>query len=483
VKVFGLELFRAKTDKALSPPDNSIAFGNEGWFPVLRESFTGAWQRNIQLDAGTLLSCNTVWACVSLIAGDISKLRLKLIQRQPSGIWTETTNPAYSSLISDPNDFQNDHQFWESWILSKLLRGNMYALKRRDARNVVSGLHVLNPDYVKPLISDDGSIFYDLNPDNISGLPDSAIVPAREIIHDRWNCVFHPLVGTSPIYACGLAATQGLRIQRNSAEFFKNASSPSGLLIAPERIEDATARRLTEYFNENFGGHNSGKIAIIGDNLKYQQMSLSAVDAQLIDQLKLSAEMICSVFHVPPYKVGVGPMPVQSTVEALNIEYYGQALQRLIENAESCFDRGIGLANDLGVEFDLDGLLRMDTPSKVNAMRDAVGAAIFSSNEARRKFDLPPVVGGESPLAQQQNFSLAALAKRDARDDPFAPAAAQSAPTPPSADSQASQDSASRGNSNRVAREHVPEYSSAWLRKELFPDENLLDLPEVETAI
>jgi hypothetical protein len=52
VKVFGLELFRAKTDKALSPPDNSLSFGNEGWFPVVRESFTGAWQRNLQLDAG-----------------------------------------------------------------------------------------------------------------------------------------------------------------------------------------------------------------------------------------------------------------------------------------------------------------------------------------------------------------------------------------------------------------------------------------------
>jgi HK97 family phage portal protein len=456
VKIFGLDLFRAKTDKALSPPDNSLSFGNEGWFPVVRESFTGAWQRNIQLDAGTLLSYHAVWACVSLIANDISKLRLKLIQRQPSGIWTETTNPAYSPLIADPNSFQNDHQFWESWILSKLLRGNTYVLKRRDARNVVSSLHVLNPDYVKPLISDDGSVFYDLNPDNISNLPDRALVPAREMIHDRWNCVFHPLVGTSPIYACGLAATQGLRIQRNSAEFFKNASSPSGLLVAPAHIDDANARRLSDYFNENFGGENSGKLAIVGDNLKYQQMSLSAVDAQLIDQLKLTAEMVCSVFHVPPYKVGIGSMPVQSTVESLNIEYYGQALQRLIEDGEACFDRGIGLASDLGVEFDLDGLLRMDTPSKVTAMRDAVGSAVFSPNEARRKFDLPPVEGGDSPYLQQQNFSLSALAKRDAQVDPFSPSAG--APAVPSASDAAA------ANDNETARQNA-EFRAEFARR------------------
>ncbi|WP_416380911.1 hypothetical protein, partial [Klebsiella pneumoniae] len=34
-------------------------------------------------------------------------------------------------------------------------------------------------------------------------------VPAREVIHDRFNCLFHPLIGLSPIYAAGLAAMQG----------------------------------------------------------------------------------------------------------------------------------------------------------------------------------------------------------------------------------------------------------------------------------
>ena len=32
---------------------------------------------------------------------------------------------------------------------------------------------------------------------------------------------------------------------------------------------------------------------------------------------------------------------------------------------------------------------------------------------------MPPTPGGESPYLQMQNYSLAALAKRDASDDPF----------------------------------------------------------------
>ncbi len=71
--------------------------------------------------------------------------------------------------------------------------------------------------------------------------------------------------------------------------------------------------------------------------------------------------------------------------------------------------------------------------TQVLAEKDAVGAGIKSPNEARRRFDLPPVRGGDSPYLQQQNYSLAALAKRDAQADPFAaktPAVPSSTPSP-----------------------------------------------------
>jgi phage portal protein BeeE len=63
----------------------------------------------------------------------------------------------------------------------------------------------------------------------------------------------------------------------------------------------------------------------------------------------------------------------------------------------------------------------MDSVTMVTAIRDAVGAGVMSPNEGRAKFDLKPVEGGASPYLQQQNYSLSALAKRDAQADPFAP--------------------------------------------------------------
>ncbi|ACL57574.1 phage portal protein [Methylobacterium nodulans] len=427
--------FLAALGNALAPRTKALApvpQGRGGWLRIL-ESVAGAWQQSVAVKYNAVLSHHADFACRTLIASDIAKLRIKLVQRGDDGIWAEVTNPAYSPVLRKPNHFQNRIQFMESWVLSKLQSGNSIVLKQRDNRGVVVRLYVLDWNLVTPLVADDGSVFYQLNTDRISGLTGSVVVPAREIIHDRFNCFFHPLIGLSPIFAGGLAATQGLAIQNDSTQFFQNGAQPSGILTAPGAIHDDTAKRLKEHWESNYSGKNAGKVAVLGDGLKYEPMKAKAVDFQLIEQLRWTAEVVCSTYHVPPYKIGVGPLPSYNNVQALNIEYYSQCLQALIEAIELCLDEGLGLAEGIGTEFDVDNLLRMDTTALINAEKEAVGAGIKSPNEARRRLDLKPVPGGESPYLQQQNFSLAALAKRDAQADPFHPAAVDAPPDPQAA--------------------------------------------------
>lgn len=431
MKIFGFNITRAK-----ALPTSPVYENRGGWWPLVRESFAGAWQQNVTVEFNSVLSYHAVYACLTLISSDISKLRVKLVEQDDDGIWSEAGNsPAFSPVLRKPNRFQNRIQFWESWIMSKLMRGNTYVLKVRDNRGVVTALYVLAPDRVKVLVATDGSVFYDLAVDNISGIEENIQVPASEIIHDRFNCLFHPLVGTSPIFAAGVAATQGLNIQNNSAVFFGNASRPSGVLTAPGNIDDDVAARLKEAWETKFSGTNAGKVAVLGDGLKYEAMTMSAEESQLIDQLKWTAEVVCSVFHVPPYKIGIGQMPTYNNIQSLNVEYYSQCLQKLIEDAELCVDEGLGIGAGvttegrvLGTEFDVDNLLRMDSVTQMEVLDKASG--VMTINEKRRKLDLKKVTGGGSVYLQQQNFSLEALAKRDAQEDPFGTAATAPAAPP-----------------------------------------------------
>ncbi|MEN5249671.1 phage portal protein [Brucella pseudintermedia] len=396
------------TRKSLSPVDN-----RGGWWPWVREPFSGAWQRNIDIEHDTVVANHAVFACMTLIASDIAKLRIKLVQKDENGIWSEISNPAYSPVLRKPNGFQTRIQFMESWMLSKLSRGNTYVLKKRDLRGVVNGLYVLDPTRVRPLISSDGSIFYQLYGDDLNQIEDSLVVPARDIIHDRFNCLFHPLVGLSPIFANGLAAVQGLKMQEHSARFFGNNANPGGILTAPGEIDDETAKRLKEYWESNYTGKNAGKIAVLGDGLKYQQLQIAATDAQLVEQLKWSAEVVCSTFHVPGFLIGVGAEPTYNNVSNLTLRYYSQCLQKLMEDAEACLDEGLGMDGvTLGTEFDEEALMRLDAMTQMDVLEKSKGK--LTVNEQRKRLNQKPVAGGDTVYLQEQDHSLEWLSRRDA---------------------------------------------------------------------
>jgi HK97 family phage portal protein len=424
--MFGRQIELSTKGLQLSPLSS-----NGGWWPLVHEPFTGAWQRNVEISAGSALSYFAVYACYRLITTDIGKLCLRLVEQDRHGIWSETESPAFSPVLRKPNAYQTINKYVEQYIGSKLLHGNAYVLKARDQRGVVTALYVLDPTKVTPMVTPDGAIYYQLTRDDLSRLPEQMIVvPAREIIHDTMIAPYHPLIGVSPIYACGTAAVQGLSIQANSEKFFTNGSQPAAILTAPQGITNAQAEAMQTRWQSQFSGNNYGKIAVLGGELKFNQLAMNAVDSQLVEQLRMTAEQVCSAFGVPPYLVDIGPAPPYSW-ESLILKYHSQCIQSLTTNFEKAHDEGLELPKPFGTEFDIDDLIWMDTATRTAAAQSGVTSGL-SFNEVRKKYyGMGPVKGGESPLSQQQNYSIAALAERDA-NDPFAkPTPAPHAQTPP----------------------------------------------------
>lgn len=418
MKLFGIQVpFTAGQEKALS----SVNSYGSGWNPlIVREGFTGAWQRNITLSAESVLSNHAVFSCQTLIASDISKLRLKLVTYTDDQVWEEVQNFSYP-VLNKPNRFQTRQQFLECWMLSKLQSGNTYVLLERGLNEVgverVNAMYVLDPKLVRPMVSDSGDVYYQLTTDKIVGIgEEQIIVPARDVIHDRFNPLFHPLVGISPLFSAGLPASQALSILNNSTTFFQNGSMPGGIISVPGSISDETAVRLKNAWDANYSGTNAGKVAVLADSMAFTQTSVRAVDAQLIEQLKWSAEMICGAYHVPPYKINLGNPP-SGSIESLNLEYYMTCLHSHVEAIDTLLDEALGLRGfgttgpNLGVELDIDSLIRMDKGAQYDALQKSKG--ILTLDEQRRRIGVGKVDFGDTIYAQYQDHSLAAIAARD----------------------------------------------------------------------
>ncbi len=418
MKIGPYSLTLTKAGPPLSPLSSRAT-----WYPYVAESFTGAWQQNVTVVLEDVISHPTAWACITLIAADIAKNAVCLVEKDDDGIWTEVDrNSPFWPVLRKPNRYQTRIEFFESWLISKLTRGNTYVFKVYDNRGICVEMHVLDPGRVTPLVAPDGSVYYQLKRDDLSGLKfEEDTVPARFIIHDRGPTLYHPLIGVSPIYAAGVAAMQGLKIQFNQTKLFINGAHPGGVIEVPGEITQATADRIkAAAATYNSEGESTGKTMVLGSGMTFKQVGMTAVDTDLIKQLEWTDEKICSAYHMPAYMVGVGEQPPYNNIEAIYRLYYQQCLQIHFEEIELLLDEGLGLS-PYGSEFDLDNLMRMDSASQMEVLAKGVGAGILTPNEGRKAMNRKPVKGGNTPYLQEQNWPIEQLAGRDI--NPPAPAA------------------------------------------------------------
>lgn len=411
MNLFGFTITRTK-----SLPQPALS-GSGSWYPIVREPYTGAWQKNDELRPETLLANPTVFSCYRLITTDIGKVPLDLVREDADGIWTETRSPAFSPVLRRPNRYQTRAQFIEAWVGSKLLHGNTYVLKERDARHLVRAMYVLNPSRVRTLIAPDGAVYYELQRNELAGVVDESplVVPASEIIHDRFNCLFHHMQGVGLLFACGGAAAQAIQIQQNSTAFFANGSQPGGIVFTPPGLSQPQMDRLKTEWLTAHGDMNRGGTGFLPQPMTYQSVTQTAVDSQLTEQNRQLAQTIAGVWGVPISMVDASQQPPYANSEASQLQYRAQCLQTLMTAIQDCLDDGLELPDPYGTLFDLSVLIEMDTATRTKAAQDAIGSGAMTPNEARANyFGLGPVPGGDSCYMQQQYYSLEALATRDA---------------------------------------------------------------------
>ena len=143
--------------------------------------------------------------------------------------------------------------------------------------------------------------------------------------------------------------------------------------------------------------------------MTYTALGMSAADSQMLELLEMSGRVVCSVFNVPPFKIGIGTIPNDS--EQANGIYYSDCLQALIEARENLTDDGLNLqAFKVECFLDIDVLIRMDSERFHTMVREDVRGSLLTPNEGRAKVGKLPLNGGDTVYMQQQNYSLEALA-------------------------------------------------------------------------
>lgn len=371
-----------------------------GVFPM--NALEDGWQR--YLDVPTARGVAPVYACVSLYARALSQCTPNHEKDLPkTGVETVTTS-ACAAVLRKPNSYETWPQIIYNTVMEMLYEGECVWLAARDARGAIAEVHRIGRRmWTVQIEPETHSIFYSISTNNLVDDPEYA-VPARDVCHFRQYTPRHPLIGESAIKAAALAI--GINVALNSSQmaFYTNMSRPSGVLTTEEKLNQNNIDRLKAAWEQASAALAQGKVPVLSNGLKYESVGIKPIDAQLVDQQKLSALDIARVFGVP-YALISDDAGTAGT-EALISHWLSIGLGSVIETIERSLERLFNLGASDHVSLDPRPLLRVDFKGRIEGLSRSVQSGILTINEARDSEGYGPVANGDSPVVQQQMVPL-----------------------------------------------------------------------------
>lgn len=332
-----------------------------------------------------------VYACVRVLADNVGSIPLVCYQRSDAGRVRDRVSIA-ARVLDRPSPAVTQAGLMASMTAHLVTAGEVMVAKVRNPLGDIGQLHVVDPRRVSVAVRGGEPEF------RIDGK--DTVFTRRDVLHVK-GMSFDGVRGVSPITQTRAALQAGLTMEEQAEAFTRNAATPVGALKVAGELSDEAADRLSAQWQATYGGRNRGRVAILEDGTEFQSISISPVDAQFVEQRKLSSTQIARIFRVPPYMIGAesGSSMTYSNVEQETLQLVTHtlrpwlvAIEQAFANDEDLFPVGSGRYP----EFLIDAILRADTKTRYEAYSLALGGAAFMSvNEPRARENLPVVAGGD----------------------------------------------------------------------------------------
>lgn len=360
----------------------------------------------VTVNESTAMRLSVVYACIRVLSESVAQIPLKVYERLPNGGKREASDhPLYPLLHDWPNDEMTSFNWREASTAHLCAWGNSYSFIDfgRDGRP--KSITPLKPDRVAPKrLESNDQLVYDV----INRKGQSTRYLKEQVLHVP-GLGYDGIVGYSPIRVAAETIGLGLAAQEQAGSFLKNGAVPRGVLMHPKTLTQDSTDRLREDWHEKYGGVNKGKVAVLEEGMEFKTISVSPVDAQLIETMKLSRSEIAGIFRVPAHMINDLEKATFSNVDQLSIEFVKFSLMPWLTRYEQVMNRRLFLPSERGqyfCQFVTDGLLRGDIKSRNEAHRVAIMGGWKSPNEVRAEENLEPIPGGDQHFMQSSYTTI-----------------------------------------------------------------------------
>lgn len=373
---------------AASPTDKA------GWF--VRWA-TGTDGNTATVNNQSAMQLSAVYDCIRIISEDVAKLPLQVFQKQERGRNKLSNHNLYYLFNHQPNPEMSAISFRQTLTSHALGYGNGYAEIVRDVNGDIDSLWILPPDKITPKRNDNNEIYYEYR--HSSG--NTINIPFARILHLP-GFGFDGIQGYNVIHLARESMGLALTAEKQGSKFLSNGSKASGVVECDNVLSEGAFNNLKKSIESQVSGDNLYKILLLEEGAKFKSVSISPVDAQLLETRQFSIQEICRWFRIQPHKVADLSKATFSNIEHQSLEYVSDTLMPwFVRWEQAIFSKLFTIEEQSAnyyVKHNANALLRGDTKTRYEAYGKGIIDGWLTRNEARELEELNPLNGLDEPL-------------------------------------------------------------------------------------
>jgi len=389
------------------------------WWNVFRSGGALAYSRGVQStvpmaalvedtrDVGPdgALQLSPVWACVDRRASMVASLPF-FVYENKNGVRTlARQDRLYFLLHESPNSRMTPYEFWRALMVNHDLRGNAYARIVRDDKGEALAMWPMPSDQVEMVVMNDGALVYHYRVGQ-----DIAVLAESNVLHLKG--LGNGTTGLSKLDYMRATTDEMAKAQSNATKVFGNSGKPTGVLMIDHTLTQDQRDSVRQEFSSLSTGPTA-RLAVLEANMKYQQLSISPEDQQLLESRKFGVEEQCRWFDVPPVLVHHSNVTTWgSGIEQIVDGFHKLTIRPMLISIEQAVRKRVMTAGQrarLSAEFSHDALLRGNIKDRMEVYSKAVQNGLKTRNECRQLENDPPIKYGDELTAQSNLVPLSRL--------------------------------------------------------------------------
>ena len=365
--------------------------------PVLQVTVNGqTYTVATTTNSGMMLAA--VWRCVDIVSGTVASMGID-IERRVGKYWqVDERHPLEMVLRLKPNDRVNSFDFWKAAVVEMLLHGNAYIYPYFTASGEVTRLYLI-PN--RACTYDKQTDTYTISDD------DNNLFTACQgwrIVHLKNLSLDGGFTGVSTLTYAQKVLGIGGNLDSLQMDSFASGSTLHGFISGDSNLtqgfgapQDDQLKAVKDNITKQLTC--GAKIFTLPGTMKFNQLSLSPSDLQLVESKNLNVLDICRFFGVHPDRVFQSSSTNYKGSESAQTAFMTDTLFPLINKIETELTVKLVQNNLLGeyrVKFDLDDYYIGDMGTKADYYTKMISAGVLTPNEVRMREGHAPVEGGDS---------------------------------------------------------------------------------------